>query len=332
MDRSIEKFLVASAESTPSTTLSRNALYTPLVAYEQTLVAPTAYMANQKTIPTSLKESTLTSFLQSIGEDYHRNRATGSDPKNNGSRPLSVSDMDDRLRQRVVTLVGGGVNSSQVSSSRPPSCAKAKGRKRPRREWSQVEKILASSETNKDSLTFLRELNARWNKYMLQLLGLDSKTVQHIQASIIKSRLAVARKSIELAGAHVQVDGSTQKRDLAGEFGVLIGETRNTWSVAIRSRTRRKRRGKLAKTGRNRDLLGEPKSTDNTVRTDLKVNVAVVPKRGSSLFIILPLPPQAKEGQGGGKEDANGEEPIIEHACKSVFISLSPDQAEDISA
>jgi hypothetical protein len=331
MDKSNEKFSsvsVAITESAQSTTLSRNALYAPLVAYEQTQVDPTAYMGNQKAVPSSLKESALSSFLQSIGEDYHRNRATGADPKNNGSRPLTVSDMDDRLRQRTVTLVGGGVNSAMSSSSRKP-CAKAKGRRRPRPEWNKVEGILAKNDAAMDdSLKFLRELNDRWNVYMFQLLNVDSKTVQQFEAPIIKSRLTVARKSMDLAGAHVQIKECTQKRDLTGILGVLLGETNNTWSVVIRSGTRRRKRRKLAKSGSTKGC-GDPKSTPNTIGTE----VVVVPKRGSSLDIILPLPSQMNERQDGGNEASNGEEPmIIKQAPKSIFITLRPSQATDKSA
>jgi hypothetical protein len=335
MFKSNEKFSsasVASTESAQSKTLSRNALYAPLVAYEQTQVEPTAYMGNQKAIPSSLKESALSSFLQSIGEDYHRNRATGADPKNNGSRPLSVSDMDDRIRQRAVTLVGGGVNSAMASSSRKP-CAKAKGRKRPRRKWNEVESILAKNDASVDSLSFLRDLNDRWNAYMLKLLNIDSKAIQKIEAPIIKSRLAVARKSIDLAGAHIHIKQCTQKIDLTGMLGVLLGETNNTWSVVILSSKRREKRTKLAKSGTttgadafiNRTESkghGDPKSTPNTIVTS--VHVVVVPKRGSSLDIILPLPSQMNERQERGNEELNGEKAIIMQAAKSIFITLHP--------
>lgn len=344
MQKSNEKFVSSSAASSSntdgvrSTTLSRNALYSPLVAYEQTQVDPALYMGNQKTIPSSLKESALSSFLQSVGEDYHRNRATGPDPKNNGSRPLSVSDMDDRLRQRVVTLVGGGINSSMASSNRQPR-SKAKVRKRYRREWDQVKESISvkSTDTSIDSLSFLQQLNGRWNVYMLEMLGLNSKFTAKIEASILKSRLTAARSSMELAGAHIQIKECTQKRDLVGTFGVVVGETNNTWCIAIRSRPRaRRRRRKVATSGSNDgdNLKPETKDSSNSKLsesslTETATDVVTVPKRGSSLDVILPLPSQETKETKGEDKACSGVTPIIEQVAKSIFITLRPSEATD---
>ena len=76
--------------------LSRNELYAPLVAYEQTNVNPSSYIMNLSSIPKSLQESALVSFLHKSSFEYHRNRAKAGDPKNNGSRPTSIFDVEEK--------------------------------------------------------------------------------------------------------------------------------------------------------------------------------------------------------------------------------------------
>ena len=76
--------------------LSKSALYAPLAAYQQSELEPSEYANNQisSKIPKSIMESTLTSFLRSVSYTYHRKRARSYDPKNNGSRPQSLLDVD----------------------------------------------------------------------------------------------------------------------------------------------------------------------------------------------------------------------------------------------
>ena len=86
--------------SKQSSTLSRNALYTPLMAFEQTNVDPSSYMTTRKNIPSSLRESSLVDFIQTVSETTEK--------------PLSFQAVEERIRQRALTLVGGGINSSMT--------------------------------------------------------------------------------------------------------------------------------------------------------------------------------------------------------------------------
>lgn len=310
-------------------TLSRNALYSPLVAYEQTQIDPVLYMGEQlqKNTPAAIKESSLTSFFQKVGEDYHRNRARGPDPKNNGSRPLSVTDMDDRLRQKVVTLIGGGVNSSVTSLNKQQTNKAPKGRKRPRRTWEQVESIVSKtknqsqSQSSMTSVQFLQQFNARWNLYMRQVLNIvdSSKTTSMLDIQMIKGRMVALRKSIELTGAHVQVRTCIQKRNLVGKFGILIGESTNTWSVAMRlsgRRAKRQQRRDLSE----KDTASECNETD-PVREKRVTEIVSIPKRGSSLDMIIPIGLQT--GKGNEVDTESDDEWIVPHqASKSIFITL----------
>ena len=310
-----------------SKSLSRNALYTPLRAYEQTVVDPNAFMSTLKNLPASLKESSLFGFMQRIGEDYHRNRATGPDPKNNGSRPLTVSDMDDRLRQRAVTLVGGGVNSAMTTSK--PKTNDPRTRKRPRRDWKDMEKILASSiKTKTGVIAVMCLMNARWNQYIHEVLGLgihsnkDLKASQEMKAREIRAKLIAGRDDIELAGAHIRILSCKQKRHLGGTCGFLVGETNNTFAVAIRSPSSRKkrRRNDSDPCGGKGDAL----ATSYSEATD-SIEIVLVPKDGSCLDVIIPMSFRSMELDAPQTIPHNREMSceMFPVAPRSIFVSLS---------
>jgi hypothetical protein len=116
--------------------LSKNALYTPLSAYEQTKVEPSLYLGTKPSIPNSLQETSLVNFLRTVSLEYHYQPSSSSvvDPltistttttnpflppylahRNDckyvgGSQPVSLSKMEERIRQRTVTLLGGGIH------------------------------------------------------------------------------------------------------------------------------------------------------------------------------------------------------------------------------
>jgi RNase P/RNase MRP subunit p29 len=316
-------------------TLSKNALYTPLAAYEQTQVDPSTYMTTQiSTIPKSLKEHSLSVFLQKVSFEYHRNRATASDPKNNGSRPLSVGDIDDRIKRRAVTLIGGGVNSSMTSKQIK---SETKSRKRPRREWNDVKSSLRrkhpgrTRSDNDDSIQFLRQLNSSWNDYMAaaSILGLNSSSSSSSSSiwdddlMAIKARFALARRAqIELVGAHVKVATCPQKKNLVGTLGVLVGETKNTWSVV-----------RLCP---SREDMKDPKDAgkpplklenDKPVRTSGKhhTELVTIPKRGSSLVLMIPITPSLSDAkEEATMENHEEEKELIVQADRFICITLDP--------
>ena len=316
----------AMTDNSMSKSLSRNALYTPLRAYEQTEVDPNTFMSTLKNLPASLKESSLFSFMQRIGEDYHRNRATGPDPKNNGSRPLTVSDMDDRLRQRAVTLVGGGVNSAMSTSN--PKSSDTRTRKRPRRDLKPVEAILSSAQTtNQGLMAVMFSINTSWNHYIHQVMGLgihssmDPISSEEMKARAIKAKFVIGREDIELAGAHVRILACKQKRHLVDTYGFLVGETKNTFAVGMRSTSSGKKRRR--KDSDPCDGEGDKLGNSYSGVTD-SIEIVLVPKDGTCLDLIIPLSLSSIE-QGAVQAIADNQDVSCELfpvAPRSIFVRL----------
>jgi hypothetical protein len=120
--------------------LSRTSLYTPLSSY----TSQRANKDNKKqNIAKNVQESSLTEFIATtVSSAYHlssesRNKSNNSDngsnsnqkvddgsgsvtvlsakhARNTGNRPLHVGEINSRIRQRALTLVGGGYNASVV--------------------------------------------------------------------------------------------------------------------------------------------------------------------------------------------------------------------------
>ena len=346
-------------------TLSKNLMYAPLVAYQKSAIGasdedtkksspthPSQYMLYRKTVPTSLRESSLSSTLHFVSCDYHRNRATVNDAKNNGSRPLGLSEMEDRIRQKAVTLVGGGVNSSI-----PFTKTTTRSKKRRHRSWeeaeqrlkkSSLEKVLSGSEPD-HVVSFLKKLNSVWNEYAWKLLTNDKTKTERrwlseddLNAMEFRLGVLVSKKKrsstggsnsssfnradskdgqIDLIGAHVKIDSSNAHTSWVGRFGVLIGETTNTYRVASYARRqkqnksvtkgslRKKKQQKQNKIESDKNLesssgLGVEKNTSDFVQgtkeTELSqifnndsrnkdIDILVLPKRGTVLQLILPL-------------------------------------------
>jgi hypothetical protein len=315
-------------------TLSKNLMYAPLVAYHKLasigasdnndsgnsstsrMNHPSQYASNNPNVLKSLNESSLASILHFVSCDYHHNRATVNDAKNNGSRPLGLPDMEDRIRQRAVTLLGGGINVSI-----PVVKTTIRSKKRRHRSWEEVEPVLKKLSSSLEEemtsesesgrvISFLQKLNSAWNDYAWKLLMKDKATTQKQRLSeddlkAIEVRLGalmgskidnrknsnssagsnsrsgsnffqkgnVEDDSINLIGAHVQVKSSNSRTSWIGRFGVLIGETTNTYRIASYTRTRRK------------------KSNTNSAEAASKnkeIEMLVLPKVESSLQLILP--------------------------------------------
>lgn len=316
-------------------TLSKNLMYAPLVAYHKSAAIsasdnndsgsssaskinhPSQYASNDPNVLKSLNESSLVSILHFVSCDYHHNRATVNDAKNNGSRPLGLSDMDDRIRQRAVTLLGGVINASI-----PVVKTTTRSKKRRHRSWEEVEPVLKklSSSSSEEGVTsesesgrvisFLQKLNSAWNGYAWKLL-LKSKVTNEKQRlseddlkaievrlrALMGSRIDNRKKSnssggtnsrsgssffekgsveddpINLVGAHVKVESSNSRTSWVGRFGVLIGETTNTYRIASFTRTRRKNK--------------KANSTEAACKKK-EIEILVLPKLESSLQLILP--------------------------------------------
>ncbi|KAL3942444.1 MAG: hypothetical protein SGBAC_003367 [Bacillariaceae sp.] len=292
--------------------LSRNELYAPLVAYEQTDVEPSAFMINQASTPKDMRDSSLVSFLQGISQDYHREEATPNDPKNNGSRPTSLADVESKIKQRAVAIVGGKVTAALISTSG----ASTKNRKRQRtgKSWEDVEEtvkrqsiVIPSMPSRIGSTDFLRELNAKWNEYIRSALQLN---MGGNNPSAVLSRFSVLREDLEVAGAHVRISSCSQRKELEGCFGVLLGERKNTWVVAT-IQSQRKRKGERLSITEKQEL-----------GSDQNVGVVLLPKRGTTVILVIPMNAEKVANATKATKDDNGEG-IIELSPQSICIVLN---------
>lgn len=297
-------------------TLSRNEIYSPLEAYEQTQVPPSSYIASLSSLPKSLHESSLVSFLQNSSFEYHRKQAKAEDPKNNGSRPTSIADVEEKIRQRAVTVIGGGVTSSLPSNK--DTQQRKRRQKRKRKTWEEMEKILQdqnqtsgeNSASKINSIQFLRQMNAFWNQYMSNILHLDGTLMEESKLSAI---FVSSRNDIELIGAHVRISQCSQKRSLKGRLGVLIGESSNTWQIAMDQR----KGGKSSKKEQSKSQVEEPLDQSG-------VDTLIVPKRGSTLSIIVPLPASEAVESTTTTEKVEDVEELITFPKHYLSIVLDP--------
>lgn len=353
--------------------LSKNLLYTPLEAYllhDAAAVAtarrtdtkvsitaaatttsqsttnphPSQYLNTLKSVPKSLHETSLAPFLQSISHDHHSGLTTAAADaaKNNGSRPVSVKDVEDRIKQRAVTLVGGGINASLRSSTSTRSFPfrnnkhshrfKA-AKKRKRKEWQhQVQENCQSwidrfgdghdKTSSMTEVEFLREMNKAWNDYMYSegsSTPLDDFTKTEIAPNKeddsdnkmqrqFQQRLS-QEKQLELVGAHVKIAVCNSHKAWAGRFGVLVGETTNTYRIA----------GLTVGWSSKTALTAAESQDKGHEREKNAVSTIVVPKQGTSLMLLLPMRP-VQDGTMDSQND-NGEV-LIPLSERTVCVTL----------
>lgn len=268
-------------------TLSKNALYAPLIAYDQSNVEPANYLATKSSIPKSLQENSLIQFWRTASVDYHRQSSSAKDAKNGGSRPLFIPEIDDRVRQRAVTLLGGGIQSTVTTH--PISHPERKSRKDRKRRRINSKSACPSKPgiDFQDDLNYLRRLNAAWNEYIMNVLEIDSTSIDEFTTI---ARPACDTSKLELVGSHFQIVTCTQDAKLEGQLGVLLGVSKNTWKVAIlpahfarhpseeKSTNNRSIRSK-------RSLQGDPSIGAVLIP---EIQILMVPKRGSSLMLMIP--------------------------------------------
>jgi RNase P/RNase MRP subunit p29 len=201
--------------------LSRNALYAPLIAYEQQTVDPSAYMLKRNNVPSSIRESSLLQFLQSLGE-------------------LSIREVQDRIQQRAVTLMGGdGIKSRFKKATKQRGGGGGAGvvgvlsnrqRKRMVTNQTKQQRPGASGESErKDSFNILLTMNAQWNIYIGKLLVVTRDEWSDDDASVLSQKLA---SHLELAGAFVRITACCAHKQWVGREGMIVETTVNTWRMA----------------------------------------------------------------------------------------------------
>lgn len=410
--------------------LSKNILYAPLDAYnkvtanddhDKKIGSIESLQSNYRKKKKS-KEANLASFLHTVSCDYHRNRHR-NDAKNNGSRPLGLADIEDRIRQRAVTILGGGINSSLFPALNSDGYNnngkninnKKQNRKRKRRRisWNGIESILKERKNNNSSnsdnvivsssvsslisdenchegsnnsndssrnetIAFIQELNVAWNDYFWKVLpsngfnntdnyreffqsfvqdlinvancstctggnkgtstnrtnsnrkdGNGRKTKNSRNKKFVNSSSNYRRRPLELIGSHIRIESSRSHKSWRGKFGILIGETLNTYQIAgffgnsstAKSTIREKGGGGLRRrTGKKKKKMKKDltKSEVLLVRTccvtnkeeemdekEQEIRVVQLPKRGSSLELLVPIPSSSTANNTGNDDNDN---------------------------
>lgn len=157
-------------------------------------------------------------------------------------------------------------------------------------------------------ISFLQKLNLAWNEYAWKLVLKDKatngkqrisdddlKAIEVRLGALMGSRIDNRKKAISsggnsrsgssffekgnteddpinLIGAHVQVQSSNSRTSWVGRFGVLIGETTNTYRIASYTRRRKKKKANSVEASSKKK----------------KIEIIVLPKLESSLQLILP--------------------------------------------
>jgi hypothetical protein len=405
--------------------LSKNLLYTPIVAYHKAAAAaasaaasvddnnnddvdkrssqhhPSQYMSMKSSVPKSLQEVSLVAFLHTVSCDYHRNGNGRNDAKNNGSRPLGKNDIEGRIRQRAVTLIGGGINSSIIPTNKTFQERKLSSsntnKKRRQRSWEEIEPILLKKKINmntntknnnsnkqsndfNDVILFLQGLNVAWNEYIWKVISNppssnnkkpidknnndDEVLVQDLHVPPLKEieyqLIALTRRNtnrinnninnnssyrpLELIGSHVRIESCNSHRSWIGRFGILIGETTNTYKIAgycsaNTKKGRRKNRKKREYTKESSDVISSSITNASDVvkedheDNDDEVEIFLLPKRGSSMALIVPVPFDSatarctssscvNNNNNNNNDDPDANKNIIPLPDKAICISI----------
>lgn len=259
----------------------------------------------------------LLQFYAKLSEDFHRRsttRSRGLDCKNTSGRPISVSDVSNRLVQRSLTLTGGGYNKTPNSSQAATTSNYVQSTKNEHPSTSVLHKIQWSRRKQKlqrdtivqrlkddtscidpktpnqqrQSLHFLQQLNAQWNQYMITLLQCNLSNEKEVlvtesDTKSIQDRLQSVIHEIEWVGACVEISET-------GRQGILVGQTMKTWRIVPMQMIP------------NTSIINNSHTNNNTNNNKKKANNAAtasgkfkktltIPKRNqsSSLVILIPL-------------------------------------------
>lgn len=214
----------AAAAPKPSS-LSRNSLYTPLIAYDQEKVDPSQYMTTARSsVPTSLRESSLVDFVQTVSAET-------------SDKPLSTQAIEERMRQRALTLVGGGINSRMTCSSKQRSHHQRRQHEQlSNRQKKKIGKREKAKQTDanpkqEDAKAFdaLLQVNRKWNVYVRKLARVDQLQDDKSIQKTLSSRLA----HLEVVGASVTLIECRAHEAWVGKEGMIVDTTTNTWRLAI---------------------------------------------------------------------------------------------------
>ena len=191
-------------------------------------------------VPKELQEPTFVEFMQFVSHDYHRNNPRfisndtttttkkRFDAMNNGSKPLTIQEMDNRIKSRAVTLMGGGISKNNLKHNHFVQGAGGRRRHRRRSRHRNAATMTTTMTTTPtpNTLEFLKSLNELWNKYIRKLVvpGTLSTTID-----------VRTNKKFEMVGALVKIEECKSRVQWVGSHGVIVDETKNTIRLAALS-------------------------------------------------------------------------------------------------
>lgn len=179
--------------------LSRSELYTPL----SKILDPKRY---EKTDTNKLCD-----LLENISKKYYEHTP---------SKILTRRTINNKLIQRSLTLIKGGINNSLAKKEKKRKAEYTISNKvRKKKVLEKPKKLPRNEETDK----MLQTWNGMWNEYAKAI------TSKSVDAKDISSAFADA----ELGGAHVHIISCTTNPNYKGKNGIVVEETKNTWSIAI---------------------------------------------------------------------------------------------------
>lgn len=275
-----------STNTSTLTSLSKNALYAPLNTYLNG-----SKRDNLHSVGSTLREKSLYHFLETVSAEFHSpDSSLGiKNGESNGGMGISARQVEQKLSQRALTLIKGGIKTSLVKSTdelvddtkgtandsmgnrtsietaRKERSAKGlvrlhgsvSNRKRKRARKEMTSKTIVAQPTCPEILHGLHQI---WNKYIQNLL-VDSSNNSKEAISLLTSA--------ELIGAIASVAKGRACRSYIGKIGFIVDITKNTWKLCV------------PKDGST--------STTEGINTCKEFKVIVVPKRGSTLLIKLPV-------------------------------------------
>lgn len=211
--------------------LSKKGLYAPLSVYTRDVDDhATTQPSKPPKLRASLKDGALFDFLVQVGKEHNR-KSNISVGKNNGSRPLSQNDINDRIRMRSLTLVGGGINtsiSSELKKKKAPFAIQQQIMKRKRISG----KKYTESHVGLDTWATLEVVNKKWNEYVARVIQQTQVNLECANARALVNSLSLILTRVELVGALVAIVKCKSHPHLVSNEGYVTGETSKTWRLA----------------------------------------------------------------------------------------------------
>ena len=211
--------------------LSKKGLYAPLSVYTRDVVDHgSTQLSKPRKLAAALKDGALVDFLVQVGKDHNR-KSNISVGKNNGSRPLSHNDINDRIRMRSLTLVGGGINTS-ISSELKKKKASLAIQQLTMKRKRMTRKKDTSNHVDVDTWAKLEVVNSTWNAYVHRFLQHMQVNLDYSNTRASVNSLSLTLSRVELVGSFLAILKCESHPHLVSYEGYLIGETLHTWRLA----------------------------------------------------------------------------------------------------